>query len=103
MNKRAAMLFAVVVVATLALSGVALAKTNKFTFEGVTLVEDEIENAVIEVASKSTKKEELTTCSYFTADYEEYLGQFQGEEFFTKDEASQAEDFCVENFSERGQ
>ena len=99
MSRRAALVLAVVVVATLAVSGVALAKTNKFTFEGVTLVEDEIEDAIIEVASKGTNKTEVTTCSYFTADYETYLGQFQGEEFFAADESSLAKQFCLDNFS----
>jgi len=102
MTKRAAMVLAVVVAATLALSGVALAKTFKFTFEDVTLTDGDfvVENGVIEAATKETKKSVFTNCNYYTEDYQEYLGQFQSEEFFS-DDNGEVEDFCVNNFENR--
>ena len=109
MNRRIVLIVTFVIAGLLIVSGVALAKMNKFTFEGVTLVDGDqvVENGVIEVASKLTQKNknadptELTTCSYYTEDYQTYLGQFQGEAFFARDEEDAARDFCVNNYPDR--
>jgi len=102
MTKRAAVVLALVVVATLALSGVALAKTFKFTFEDVTLTDGDlvVENGVIEASTKETKKTTFTNCNYYTEDYEAFLGQFQSDDFFS-DDAGEVEEFCVDNFENR--
>jgi len=54
MSKRIGVVLAVVVVTTLAVSGVTLAKNIKFTFEGVDLVDGDfvVEDGVVEAASK---------------------------------------------------
>lgn len=112
MTKRAAIVLAVVVVATLAVSGVALAKTSKFTFEGVTLVDGElvIEDGVIEAGSKVTQQNKnnpdgvwFTNCSYYTEAYEEYLGQYGDDTSFADSEDLEADvkAFCVEHFPDR--
>lgn len=96
---------AVVVVATLAVSGVALAKNIKFTFEDVTLEDGDlvVENGVVEAASKENKKAEFVSCSYYTEAYVEYLGQYADDTSFadSKDLEADVEEFCVEHFPDR--
>ena len=108
MNKRAAVVLALAVVATLALSGVALAKTFKFDFE-VDLSDDFAGDEVIEASFKDTNKGEFLNCSYFAQDangaYEEYLGQFTSDDPELIDEdgdvRDQVREACVDNFENR--
>lgn len=111
MNKRSVLLVALVLVAMLAVSSVALAKTYKFTFEGVTLTDDAgtIDNGIIEAASKRTQTnknnpdgEAFTNCDYYTADWAEYLGQYQSDSFFSND-AAEVNDFCQVHYPDRVQ
>ena len=102
MNKRTTLILAVLLLALLIPTGVAAARTFKFTFDPV--VFDGIEG-VIEAGSKQTQPNkddpaEYTVCSYYTAGYGEYLGQFASDEFFSED-ASEVETFCVANFENR--
>ena len=77
---------------------------EKFTFEGVTLVDGElvVEDAIIEAAVKDKKndKQDFTECVYFTDGYEENLGTFGTGDFASLD-ADEVREFCVDSFPQR--
>jgi hypothetical protein len=55
----------------------------------------------IEATVKDTNKNDLTTCSYFSDDYQASLGYYSDEVVFA-DPAAVLE-FCLDNFDERHQ
>lgn len=81
--------------------GSALAADNvKFTFSGVAFPDGQL--GTIQVATKTTKKTTITTCSYFSDPNNQYLGQFQTDEFASSD-ANAIEQFCLENYNNKKQ
>lgn len=76
--------------------------TVKYTFEGATLVDGdlEVENAVIE-ATVRDHKNDWTNCSYFTESWATHLGEY-GEGVVPGDGGADAvEAFCVDHFEDR--
>ena len=86
---------------------VALAKggVDKFTFQGVTLVDGDrvVEDAVIEASVKDQKKDknDWTNCSYFTEGWGDHLGQFGAGVVPGDGGADAVESFCIDNFANR--
>ena len=77
---------------------------EKFTFEGVTLVDGElvVEDAIVEAAVKDKKndKQDFTECVYFTEGHRDNLGTFGTGDFASLD-ADEVREFCVSSFPQR--
>ncbi len=86
----------VLLVLGLLVPAVALAGSGKFTFNDVTFSD----GTVGELEASSKVKKNFTTCSYFSDDYEAYLGYFQSAEFASED-AEEVLAFCLEHYEDR--
>ena len=81
--------------------GSALAASDvKFTFSGVAFPDGQL--GTIQAATKTTKKTTITTCSYFSDPNNQYQGQFQSDEFASRN-ADEVQQFCLENYNNRQQ
>lgn len=78
----------------LATATTVLAKTDKYTFNDVTIDDQTVE---IEASVKSNNKGDFSSCSYFSDDYADYLGAYQAD-VFAGDSAEDVLAFCVDNF-----
>lgn len=87
-----------IMVSLLATSAVFAAKT-KYEFSDV-----EINGQIVEIEAsvKQNKKNEFSTCSYYSDNYEEFLGQYQ-EAIVAGETSPEIKDFCLENFDNRSQ
>ena len=99
MLKRALVTTSLVALAALLLATGVQAGQTKYTFNDVTIGETVVE---IEAAVKDTKKNDYSSCSYYSDDYGTWLGDYQ-DEVFAGETADQVESFCVEHFDDRTQ
>lgn len=85
------------VIIALGSAAVARADNTKYTFNDV-----EIDDRIVEIEAgvKSTKKNDVSDCTYFSDNYATFLGYYEDDVFAgaTADEVLQ---FCIENFDER--
>lgn len=86
----------VLVLLALLVPAVVLAGSPKFTFNDVTFSD----GTTGEIEASSKVKKDYTTCSYFSDDYEDYLGAFHSDEFASSD-ADEVEQFCLDNYANR--
>ena len=101
MFKKWSLFAAIALLALFALAVDVQAATEKYTFNDVTVTENDAELTIeIEASTKVTKKAEYSTCSYYADDYAEYLGYYDAP-VLAGDSAGEVLDFCVENFGNR--
>ena len=89
---------ALLILPTAALAAKSTHFNNKYTFEDVTFSDGT--TGVIEAASKQVDDSTFTTCSYYSDNYAQYLGQYQSDTFASAD-ANEVEQFCLDNYVNR--
>lgn len=99
MLKKLTLITLSVVMASLLATSAVIAANTKYEFSDVVIGDQIVE---IEASVKDNKKSEFSTCSYYSDDYEEFLGQYQ-EDVIAGETAEEVKDFCVENFENRSQ
>lgn len=80
------------------------AANTKLTFENVVLTDGDgtQTTGVIEAGVKEVNKGTFVTCSYFSADHVEYLGELDAADpAIDVDDAGAVQAFCVTNFPNR--
>lgn len=99
MIKRITLITLSVVMASLLITSTVFAAVTKYEFSDV-----EIDSQIVEIEAsvKDNKKSDFSTCSYYSDDYQEWLGQYQ-ENTVAGDSAEEVKDFCVEYFENRSQ
>jgi hypothetical protein len=97
MSKKTLIVTSLLIILTLALATVALAKNTKYTFNDV-----DIDGTIVEITAgvKETNKGDFSNCSYFSDDYIDYLGYYE-EAVKAGDTAEEVLAFCVDNFDDR--
>ena len=99
MFKKLTLITLSVIMASLLVTSVVFAAKTKYAFSDVEIDEQIVE---IEASVKNNKKNDFSTCSYYSDDYEEFLGQYQ-EAVVAGENSSDVKDFCVDNFENRSQ
>ena len=99
MNKRTTFTVLIAIVVSLLLTTAALAANSKYTFNDVNIDGTVVE---IEAAVKDNKKSDFSSCTYYSDDYQEWLGQYQ-DDVDAGDTAEDVLDFCVDHFDDRSQ
>lgn len=91
-------LLIILVLVLLMIPAVASASVNKFGFNDLTFPDGTL--GELKAGSKITNKGDFTSCSYFSDDYQDYLGYFQSSEFASED-AGEVLAFCLANYGNR--
>ena len=99
MLKKLTLISLSVVMASLLVTSAVFAAKTKYEFSNVDIDGQIVE---IEASVKDNKNNEFSTCSYYSEDYEGFLGQYQ-EAVVAGETAEEVKDFCVENFDNRSQ
>lgn len=99
MIKKLTLITLSIVMASLLLTTSVFAAVSKYEFSDV-----EINGQIVEIEAgvKENKKSVFSTCSYFSDDYGEWLGQYQADEL-AGGNAEDVKQFCVDNFENRSQ
>ena len=99
MFKKLTLIALSVVVASLLITSAAIAAKTKYEFSDVLIDDQTVE---IEASFKDNKNNNFSSCSYYSDDYEEWLGQYQ-EDVVAGELADEVEQFCVNNFANLSQ
>ncbi|HXG68000.1 MAG TPA: hypothetical protein VNO70_23080 [Blastocatellia bacterium] len=70
----------------------------KFTFPDVAYPDGRV--GTIQAGSKTNRKSTVTVCNYYSNPNNQYLGQFQSDEFSSRN-ADEVKQFCLENYNNR--
>ena len=97
MRRRVVISAAVILLLALAFTSVALAATNKYSFNDVVIDDQKVE---ITASVKDNNKGKYTQCTYFSDDYLTFLGEY-AEPVAAGATAEEVLAFCVEHFDER--
>jgi len=99
MFKKLTLITLSVLMGSLVITSAVFAAKTKYEFSDV-----EINGQIVEIEAsvKDNKKTEFSTCTYYSVDYAEWLGQYHAD-VIAGENAEDVKDFCVENFENRSQ